>query len=187
MIRIGCSADRLKYLRIVNNTADPRWQRFLIEILRIRRGISADLVYPLRILICHHRIPYTAKKKPQTSHPTAERRRRRLERNQSIIAMVCKSRPVEELHSDVLFDGYGTHEPDYIISPSHGWGVEHSSSQDTKVDKLIGVVSHLATTLEHFTKKIDKWENERQFGVNDFGNVDGHDETFFWWFWERVT
>ncbi|CAI9285559.1 unnamed protein product [Lactuca saligna] len=64
-------------------------------------------------------------------------------------------------------------EADYIISPSHGRGVEHNTSQGSKIDKLTGVINHLITT------KIEKWENERQFGVNDFDNMDGHDETFF--------
>ncbi|CAI9263385.1 unnamed protein product [Lactuca saligna] len=43
----------------------------------------------------------------------------------------------------------------------------------------MGVVNHLATRIEQFTKKIDEWENERQFGVDDIDNVDGYDETFF--------
>ncbi|CAI9261780.1 unnamed protein product [Lactuca saligna] len=57
-------------------------------------------------------------------------------------------------------------------SYTHVLGADHNTSQDNKIDKLVGVVNHLATTIEQFTKKIDKWKNERQFGVNDIDNVE---------------
>nr|KAJ0219254.1 hypothetical protein LSAT_V11C300107050 [Lactuca sativa] len=69
-------------------------------------------------------------------------------------------------------------QANYIISPSHVREANHITSQDSKIDKLMDVVNHLATTIEHFMKKIDKWENKRQFGVNDIDNVDSQ-ETFF--------
>lgn len=42
----------------------------------------------------------------------------------------------------------------------------------------MGIVNHLATTMEQASKKIEKQENQRQFHVNHFDNVEGHDETF---------
>ena len=40
------------------------------------------------------------------------------------------------------------------------------------------IVNHLATTIKHFTKKINKWENTIQFGVNDIDNADGNETLF---------
>ncbi|CAI9296112.1 unnamed protein product [Lactuca saligna] len=44
--------------------------------------------------------------------------------------------------------------------------------KDTTKDKLFGVVTELKTTIEHFGKRMDKWEKDKQFGVNNMENVD---------------
>ncbi|CAI9267522.1 unnamed protein product [Lactuca saligna] len=63
-------------------------------------------------------------------------------------------------------------------SASHFQETSHGPVENSKIDKLFCVVNELKTTIEHFGKRMDNWEKDKQFGVNDMENVDVR-EAFF--------